>query len=103
MNTIRHWLITWHETDGNDCTVFDTYAAAETEESALGVLSDALAKACPDAEEGGDFVDFYFPCTDECALDCDGHGGIALREIREFPSMQAACDARSFFHSTYEI
>lgn len=105
METVRHWLITWHETDGNDCTVFDTYVAAETEESALDVLSDALATACPSAQEGCDFVDFTFSCDcgEENAEHCDGHGGTALREIREFPSMQAACDARPFYHSCYEI
>lgn len=101
----RHWLITWHETDGNDCTVFDTYIAAESEDAALGILSDALAAACPDADKGCDFVDFTFPCDcdEKNAEHCDGHGGTALREVVEYASEKEARAARPFYHSRYEV
>lgn len=102
---MKHYLITWHETDGNDCTVFDTYVAADTEDGALGVLDNALHAACPEAEEGFDYLDMMFPCScgEADAEFCEGHGGTVLRKIVEYASEQEARTARPFYHSLWEL
>ena len=85
-----YYRITWHETDGNDCTVYETIVQASTEDSALEHLHTYLQQQCPEAEDGGgDFLDFYFPCDCDTNSDaypdmCDGHGGTSLREVEAF-------------------
>lgn len=64
------YLITWHESDGNDCTVFDTVIKAQTEDEALSLLADALEKAMnangTGFQEDGNILGYYFDCAEDC-------------------------------------
>jgi hypothetical protein len=100
---MKAYLITWNVSDGNDCTVYDTVTAAESEDAALEKLDRAIQAACPDAESDGDYVGYYFGCSEDCSEDCEGHGGTSLREVREFDTEEAARKAKSTYHVNYEI
>lgn len=106
---MKHFLITWHESDGNDCTVYDSVVSADSEELALTVLALAVeadldAGAGPDSyapdcsEFGYDFL-----CSADCPEDCEGHGGIVLREVTEYPSRDAAIADRNSWHCHFDV
>lgn len=101
------YLITWHESDGNDCTVFDTVIGAASQEEALTALATAVEKALTDSEtefeEDGSEFGYYFHCTKECPEECDGHGGIALRTVEEYPTLAEARANMAQWHSEYVI
>src|SRR3990172_342019 len=86
--TARVYLVTFHESDGNDCTVFDSIIAAESEDAAFNILHDAIEKTLKENktsfEEDGNIVSFVFNCEDDCGEECQGHGGISLREVEAF-------------------
>lgn len=101
------FLIVWHETDGNDCTVYDTVVEAATEDEALGKLGDALEKQMDangtEYQEDGNHLGYYFGCSDDCADDCDGHGGTSLREVTAYPTEDDARKDCSKWHSEWSI
>lgn len=100
-----HYLVTWHETDGNDCTVYDSVIEAATEEKALSILAFNLECAMNDnktpySEDGSEFG-YYFDCSDDCDEECDGHGGICLRTVEVYATDKEAHAARSPWHTEY--
>lgn len=101
------FCIVWHESDGNDCTVYDTVVEAPTEDEALNLLSDALEKQM-DAngtsyQEDGNHLGYYFDCAEDCPEDCDGHGGTSLREVTTHTTEYDAMKARSRWHHEWTI
>jgi hypothetical protein len=104
---VKYFLVTFHETDGNDTTVYDSVVEAETEDAAFGKVADSIAadldKAGTAYSEDGD-CGFYFDCTEECngAEDCS-HGGIVMRSAEEFASLPEAIKAQEaiYYHSRY--
>lgn len=102
-----YYLITWHESDGNDCTVFDTVVHATDKDAALTTLSDAIEKSLDENgteyENGGDWLDYYFSCSEDCDQDCEGHGGIVLREVEEYPSEADARSNMARYHSEWSL
>lgn len=103
---MRHYLIVWHESDGNDCTVYDTSVEAPSEQGALSILAynierDLNYNKVPYSDDGSE-LGYFFDCYDDCPEDCDGHGGIALRGVEAFETYQEARAARSFYYSTYD-
>lgn len=101
------YLITWHESDGNDCTVYDTVVQAETEDSALSLLADAMEKRMDENgtsyEEDGNHLGYYFNCSDDCHEDCEEHGGTSLREVNSYETEDSARSAMSKWHSEWSI
>lgn len=101
------FLITWHESDGNDCTVYDTVVNARTEDDALSTLGDALERQMrangQDYEEDGNHLGYLFGCSEDCPEDCDGHGGTSLRTVEVYTSELQAQAARSRYHSNWSI
>ena len=108
------YLITFHESDGNNCTVYEAIREAENEDAALNALADEMVAhfdaAGIEYSEGGDLLDFYFECPDDCeslADDMPGEpcglhgGGIVLRQVECFADESAARAARSSFHVEY--
>ena len=109
---MKYFLVTWHETDSNDVTVYDTIVeidpcrdadvdhtgceslTCETcKDAAFGVVCNAIAKRLdedgkPYSEDGG--FGFYFDCSEDCAEECEGHGGIVMRDAEGFDSLDAA-------------
>lgn len=101
------YLITWHESDGNDCTVYDTLVEASSEDEALTLLGTALeAKLTEngtDFSEDGNQLGYTYDCAEDCAEFCDGHGGTSLRTVERHNSELAARSAMSFYHSEWSI
>ena len=102
--------VTFHETDGNDCTVYDTVVEAETEDEAFGKVADSLEKTL--TADGRGFEDdgdcgFYFDCDceipegDENTWECS-HGGIVMREAERFEGEEGAEAAHLFYHCRYD-
>jgi hypothetical protein len=114
---VKHFLVTFHETDGNDTTVYDSIVAAEDEDGAFGKVADEIAKRLdtdgrPYSEDGG--FGFYFECDHLCATcerdgacsyDCQGHGGIVMREAEGFETEAEAEKAQreAYFHSRFYV
>ena len=101
-----YYLITWHETDGNDCTVYDSIVAAGDESAALGTLAAAVERELtgPYSDDGSEFG-YYFECPDDCdgGEFCEGHGGIALRTVDAYPTLAEAQNNRSRWHLQYHV
>jgi hypothetical protein len=101
------YLITWHETDGNDCTVYDTVVQADCADDALTALDAAIEQQLTEQgnpySSGGNLVDFYFDCDEDCPEDCEGHGGIALRTIESYPTEAEARKQVSKWHLVYTV
>lgn len=105
---MSYYLITWDESDGNDCTVFDTIVQAESRELALGLLSDSIEKTLTNSgtsyESDGNELGYYFNCADDCPEDCEeAHGGINLRTVETYSTEEEAYAARSRWHSEWVI
>lgn len=103
---MKHYLVTWHETDGNDATVYDSIIEAPSEEGALSILSfnverDMNETKTPYSDDGSEFG-YYFECSEDCPEDCEGHGGIVLRTVEAFETEQEARDAHPKYHILYE-
>ena len=98
------YLVTWHSTDGNDATVFDSVIGAKNEYAAKEKLFNKWIEDCPEAEEDGDFG-IYYPCdcSEEDSEHCDGHGGAVIRTVDAFRSYDQANAARSRYHCDYTI
>lgn len=97
------YLIVWHETDGNDATVYDTVVSAKSKDAAVDKLLDSQMASWPDAESDGD-SGLLFAC--DCPEDtenCDGHGGTIIREIRSFRSLAQAREAMAFYHREWTV
>jgi len=107
MSTPKHYLIVWHESDGNDCTVYDTIVMAESEEAALNLLGDALERQMAangtSWQDDGNQLGYYFDCTEACEEACEGHGGTSLRTVEEYATEEEARNARSRYHSEWTI
>lgn len=105
---MSHYLVTFHETDGNDATVFDAIVEAADEQGAFCKVSDAieadLTERGTSFETDGD-CGVYFQCEEDCPEECDGHGGIAMRTAEPFETLEAAEKAQkaAYFHSRYEV
>jgi hypothetical protein len=102
------WLVTWHESDGNDCTVYGTVvqaADADAAECAVGAAIEAqLTKDGVPFEPDGNALGVYFACSEDCPEDCEGHGGTASREVEgPFQDEASAREARPFYHSAWEM
>jgi hypothetical protein len=101
------YLIVWDESDGNDCTVYETIILAESEDDATGKLSEALETAMRENgtswQEDGNVLGYYFECTDDCPEDCDGHGGTTLREVTAYATEDEARQQMSKWHSEYSV
>ena len=101
---MTHYLVTWHETDGNDATVYDTVVKADSEDAAYEAGSDEAFTYSNmiDAEPDGGFG-FYFPC--DCPEDtdyCDGHGGIVMRSAERFDTEdEARAEQRATHYHTH--
>lgn len=104
---MRWYLIEWQESDGNDCTVFDTVLCADSEESALNILGDAMERQAKEnsteLESDGNHLGYYFPCSDDCSEGCEGHGGTSLRSVETFATEADARAAHSFYHTWWEV
>lgn len=107
------YLVTWHETDGNDCTVFDTIVQAENTEAAQNMVADAiedmLTKNGQPFEGDGDWG-VCFNCTEDCGatvedreLECQGHGGTSLRDVEAFATEADARGALATYHTEWVI
>jgi len=103
-----YYTIVWHESDGNDCTVYDTIVERNDKEGAELALDATLEKHLKgndqSAESDGNLLGFYFDCDCEENPDadpetCDGHGGTCHREtMGPFPTYRDAEKACSNFH-----
>lgn len=101
------YLITFHETDGNDCTVYDAVVEASTESDALAQLTSSV-QAVLDSngtsyEEDGSEFGCYFNCSEDCSELCEGHGGMALRHIETYPTVAEAELHRARYHSRWTV
>ena len=103
---MSHYLITWHETDGNDCTVFDTIVEAVDESAALAKLAAAVERELmgPYTDDGSEFG-YYFECPDDCGggESCEGHGGIVLRGVDAYPTEAEAIANLAGYHVRYHV
>lgn len=103
----QHFVVTFHETDGNDCTVFDALIEATSQEQALAKLADSIESALvtnsTDFEDDGSELGYYFQCSADCDENCDGHGGIALRTVESFPTESEARASMSRYHSEWTV
>lgn len=101
------YLIVWHETDGNDCTVFDTPLVATNDDEALKTLYASWEEHYgADIEDAGCDpmgADFPCDCTGEHAEFCEGHGGLQVREVLYCGSYEDAWQARSAYHQVWEV
>ena len=101
------YLITWDESDGNDCTVYDTVITADSEDAALSTLSDALEAQMiangTEWQDGGNYLDYMFNCAADCEEDCEGHGGTNLREVQCFATEEDARNAMSRWHREWSV
>ena len=99
-----YYLVTFDETDGNDCTVYDTIIEAPSQKAALNTLSKHI-----EADLKGEWTDdgsefgYYFDCNSDCPEDCEGHGGIGLREVEAHATEKDAQAARAPYHVEYTI
>jgi hypothetical protein len=101
------YLIVWHESDGNDCTVYDTVVEAPTEDEALSLLGDALEARMTangtDFQEDGNHIGYYFNCSEDCPEDCEGHGGTSLRTVESYTTEVDARAMCSRWHSEWSM
>lgn len=100
---MKHYLITWHETDGNDCVVYDTVIAADSAELAFDTLRLAVETDYRGLEDDGSEFGYYFECNCPEGSDCDGHGGLSLRDIQEFDTRAAAENQCSIWHVRFDV
>lgn len=100
-------LITWHESDGNDCTVYDSVVEAADQDQALDTLAGSLEARMRENgtawQEDGNVLGYYFDCSEDCSEDCEGHGGTSLREVQTFATEAEAEAQRSRWHSEWVI
>lgn len=103
------YLIVWQESDGNDCTVYDSIVEETSEDAALSTLADAIEETLTANETGfqedGNHLGYYFDCDcpEEYQDHCDGHGGISLRTVESYTAIKDANGARSKWHTLYEV
>lgn len=100
---MNHYMIVWHETDGNDCTVFDTIVRAKSEENAIKQLFAAWIRNCPNAEVEDHGLYYPCNCSEEDAEYCEGHGGTFIREVSTFKTRREAEAAKSIYHAEYFV
>jgi hypothetical protein len=123
---VKYYLVTFHETDGNDVTVFDTIVEIDPcrdadvdhtgcesltcdtcKDAAFGVVYNAIAKRLKvdGIEASEDDFGFYFECDDLCADDCQGHGGITMRDAEIFETEEDAIKAQQAitYHSRFYV
>jgi hypothetical protein len=116
---MKTYLITFDESDGNDCTVYEAIIPAENPDMALMILADSVEAAMRSNdtvyETDGSEFGYYFGCPDDCdtlqSLDaCDSMepcgihaGGISLRTVETFDAYDAARAARSKFHLEWHV
>lgn len=105
---MKHFLIVWHESDGNDCTVFDTIVKASSEQAALNRLAKSLLHcyslnkdALYDSSEL--IIDFPCDCPESEYDACEGHGGTALRSIEAYTHADDAEAACAVYHTRYTV
>lgn len=108
-----YYLITFTESDGNDCTVYDAIREAKDEPSAVEALAVEMEQTFIDNgtpyEPDGSELGFFFNCPDDCeSLSNDNYepcglhsGGVCLREVLAFDTEAAAEAAHSYYHSRY--
>jgi hypothetical protein len=111
---MRFYLVTFHETDGDATTVYDTIVKAEDEDSAQGKVADAIAKVLDEDGqpylEDGDFG-FYFECDHDGGEDgsdydaCEGHGGIVMRDAEAFETLEDARaeQTKRYYHARFTV
>jgi len=102
---MKAYLITWHESDGNDCTVYDSIIEAESEEKALDTLHDQRnekLKGRGEYEDDGNHLGFYFNCLEDCPEECEGHGGTVHRETREYQTLEEAESNLASYHVRWQ-
>jgi len=99
------YLITFHETDGNDCRVYDAIVQAMNRDAAFAILAKSIEEKLEgqDYEDDGSELGYYYHCGDDCPEDCEGHGGIALRDVREYASHEEAVKNLAVSHSRWEV
>ena len=103
------FTITWHESDGNDCTVYDTVVEAPDEDTALSLLGNAMETRMTANGTGfqkdGNHLGYYFDCDcdEDYADTCEGHGGTSLREVTAHVTEDSARQAMSRWHSEWSI
>jgi hypothetical protein len=104
---MKWYLITWHESDGNDCTVYDSIVSAATEDDALTILGDALEAQLTangtEFQEDGNHIGYYFSCSDDCTEDCEGHGGTSLRSVEVFDTEDVARANMARYHTEWTV
>lgn len=102
------YVITFHETDGNDATVYESVIEAASESHALDILSSSVeftleqngTAFVPDGSEFG----YYFTCPEDCEFAEDGEacgahgGGIVLRDVEGFDTEREADEALRPYH-----
>jgi hypothetical protein len=92
------YVVTFHETDGNECTVYDAIVKADSEEHALSILAYSVESSMNENgtryEEDGSEFGYYF---------ADDEGGIALRDVTRYESLVDAEDACAFYHVTWHV
>ena len=101
------YLITFDESDGNDCEVFDAIVEAKTEEEALGLLAKSvdarLVENGVDFEEDGSEFGYFFNCSEDCGEDCHGHGGMGLREVVAYDTLADAGSNKASYHTEWYV
>lgn len=101
------YLYVWHESDGNDCTVYDTVVLAESEDSANDIISAAIERTMTENgtsfEDDGNLLGYYFNCSEDCSEDCEGHGGTSLREVTQYATEDEARKQMSRWHTEYSV
>jgi len=104
---MNFYLVTFHETDGNDCTVYDCIVEATNESSALEDVAKSIEAVLTDNktafEDDGSELGYYFNCSEDCSEHCEGHGGIALRTVEAYPTEHDAENARSKYHTLWTV
>jgi hypothetical protein len=126
---MRFYLVTFHETDGNDTTVYDTIVKvpdqAECDRATNGdvggeeIAYDKVATAIERTltEKGIAFTEdvdggVYFECMHRCATcdrdgacsyDCQGHGGTVMRSAEAFETLEDARkeQAERYYHARF--
>jgi hypothetical protein len=129
---VKYFLVTFHETDSNDVTVYDTIVEIDPcrdadvdhtgcesltcvtcKDAAFGVVCNAIAKRLnedgrPYSEDGN--FGFYFDCDCEIPEDeaetweCP-HGGIVMRDAEGYATREDADKAQGamFYHSRFTV
>ncbi len=104
---MRFYIVTFHETDGNDVTVFDALVSADSEDTAVSRVADSIEASLKENgteyTEDGNALGYYFECSEDCGEMCEGHGGIALRTVEAYDSEDEARQNMARYHSEWTV